>query len=149
MPDGDKTYSDRIARVRQRNCLPAAASPPAIYVRAPISMKQRRVGKAGSVTIGGGLAQGVKVIVAEVDSQTYVVSARSEPEVRALAESLPRPAVSPFAALSDSLKGRKHDIYGAGSPRPRGPYVGPSAVPEVSDEDVLRGADVRRTRRMR
>jgi hypothetical protein len=149
MPDHDKTYADRIARLQQRNFLPATASPPAIYVRAPISMKQRRVGKAGSVTIGGGLAQGVKVIVAEVDPQTYVVSARSEPEVRALAESLPRPAVSPFAALSESLKGRNHDIYNAPSPRPRGPFVGLSAVPEISDEDVLRGADVRRTRRTR
>lgn len=145
MTQHDTNYLRRIARMRRQNPLPAAA-PPALYAHAPIMAKQRRVGKAGSVTIGAGLAQGVKVTVVELDRQTYIVSSRPMDEVQKIAAGMPRAAASPFAALSDSLKGRKHDLSGT---RQRGPYAGPITMPSASDEDVLRNANVQRTRRVR
>jgi len=157
MTDQDRAYAQRIARMRQHNFLPAAAPPPAIYQRAippaavaserlTLAVKHRKVGKAGSVTIGSGLSPGIRVAVLELDRQTYVVSSRSEADLRKIVASVPRAVSSPFAILSESLRGRKHDLSGA---RPRGSYTGPVEMPIVSDEDVLRDANVQRTRRVR
>jgi hypothetical protein len=144
MPRDKHSADDRVSRLRQENPLPATALPPACYAAAA-DVKLRRVGKSGAVHISG-LPQGVNVKVLTVDQQTYMVSTRPEDEVREMAAKIPPVAMSPFAALSASLHGRKRNME---TTRVRGEYTGLAIVPPISDEQVLARADVQRAKRQR
>ena len=137
-----KSVALRIARMRQDNSL-ASAPPPAIYANAP--MKSRRVGKSGAVHIPE-LAHGVRVNYMQVDAETFVVSSRPESEVRAIASKMPTASPSPFAALSDSLRGRRFEFA---TSRDRVGFHGAPRVAEASDDDVLVAYDLRPSRRVR
>jgi hypothetical protein len=131
------------AATRQDN--PVMDCPPALIrpTNAAISVRPKRVGKSGAVYLSG-LAEGTNVNVAALDSETYIVSSRPADELRILTANLPAAPVSPFAALSASISGRKHTAI---SPRVRGPYTGPIVL-AITDGDEVE-LELARTKRRR
>lgn len=132
--------SGPLRHTRRHNAI-GNVPPSAIYD----SFMQRKVQKGGSVTLSAGLQQGVRVTVAQVSETVFVVGSSRE-ELTALLERLPKRGESPFAMLAETLRGRPHEVTGE---RTRPQYSGLPIVPERSDDEVMRGADLRRTTRIR
>jgi len=136
-----------VKKVRRKNAI--GALPPAVAsVSAAVSqfsMVQRKVTKNGAISIAS-LRQGSKVNVLQIDELTFIVSGRPEAEVQELAATLPVQAPSPFAALSEKLRGKPH----SGDPmRIRHAFTGDIEVPSVDDETALAVANIRRAQRAR
>ncbi len=140
--DPSKTASTRIARMRQDNSL-SSAPPPAIIAEAPV--RNRLVGKSGSLHIPE-LAKGVRVNYLQVNSETFVVSLRSENELRTIAAGIPKDSVSPFASVSNMLRGKKFELA---TSRSHAAFEGFVNVPQVNDDDLLDSTEVPPARRMR
>jgi hypothetical protein len=126
---------------RKHNSL-AAACPPAIFDK----LIQRKVQKGGSVTLSADLQRGVKATVARVNETTFVVSTGPISQIQAILEDLPKSTPSPFAALSERLRGQKHEIA---TSRSRPAFIAGTAVPDLSDEEAMRDAITERSSRTR
>jgi len=129
------------ARAKRQNSL-ACAFPPAIIDK----LIQRKVQKGGSVTLSSDLRPGIRVNVARIDESTFVVSSRPAPEIQTILRTMPKRSTSPFAALSERLRGQAHDIPAT---RSRPAFTAAPIVPEISDEQALSGAIIRRSERTR
>lgn len=136
-----------LRKVRRKNAI-GAAPPPAIIEPAPherFAVIERTVTKNGAISIKG-LRQGSKVNVLQIDDLTFMVSGRPPDEICRLAANIPVSAPSPFAAMSDQLRGQPHAVDAT---RLRHPFVGETVVPALSDDLALASGDLRRTQRLR
>jgi len=138
-----------VKTIRQRNGI-GTAPPPAITSPAPGAQGdyvfiQRKVQKGGTISLTR-LTQGSRVNVVQLDDQTFVVSARPQSDVKKLLAHIPPSTPSPYAALSQQVQGRPHQVEEI---RVRHGYSGPISFPEISDEVAMALSSVERTRRVR
>jgi hypothetical protein len=133
----------RVLDIRRYNCLAAPATISAPATPRAIDISYHRVGKSGSVHISG-LPKGTRVTVARASAELFIVSPLPEEAVRSIAQALPEPQRSPYAALSEQLGQRQHasdDVRRART------YSGVVRVPEITPEQALANADLQRPRR--
>lgn len=97
------------------------------------------------MTLSAALQKGIRVSVAQVNPTTFIVSGSRE-ELQTIIEKLPKPALSPFSALADALRGQAHERVMI---RARSSYSGRAILPSISDEEAMQEADVQRSRRTR
>jgi hypothetical protein len=142
MAENPKTVNKRIARMRQDNSF-ATAPPAAIFADAPV--KNRLVGKSGSLHIPE-LAKGVRVNYLQVNAETFVISSRSESELRTIAAGIPKESASPFASVSNMLRGRKFELA---TSRDHATFQGSVKVPAVNDDELLKSVEIEPARRVR
>lgn len=122
---------------------PIASAPPPIVER---SIVTRRVQKGGAVSISQSLRQGTRVNLLQIDEQTFIVSGLPATELHELAGQFPSPASSPYAALSARIRGNLNTIQ---ETRVRRDAPSESDFQPLSDENVLRSANLQRTSRKR
>lgn len=127
-------------KIRQENPIGAAPPPPIVA-----KVVSRRVNRDGGIAISRKLPQGTKINLIQISNETFLVSTLPADEVARIAETMPAPKPSRFAALSEKLRGLRHD---AGVPRVMHAPADTAFV-SLTDEEALSRATLHRAQRVR